>query len=263
MRAGGKRVFWWEGMSPQARTRIHYLTVVGMDRSNRMLFVNDPIYCWHGKKGKSSALNMKWFKGLAAKTPQRHRYIIKAFQHTGNPRKDQPEIQRMVKERIIKKLKGDRSAYDSASMWRAYFGTGENPPTAYGAEGLHAFKHDLEPKRFKRILTYAEKNRGMQPLDRLTYLNLGIYHRVMLTFITAEYLEANNKIEDWKWLTELHMLYEKLWISTTEICSIFRGAQGIDQAVDKCGPPLASMRKTLAEMIGRIEGYVKTRGSTH
>jgi hypothetical protein len=258
MRAGDKRIFWWEGMSQQARTRIHYLTVVGMDRSNHTLFINDPIYCWHGRKGKCSVLDMDRFKHLVAKTPQRHRYIIKAFKTTGKPAKTEQEIHALARERIIKKLKGNGSVYDSDHVWISYFGLGKNPLIAYGLQGLKVFKYDLKPERFKGILTYVEKNRGIRPVDRLTYLNLMIYHRVMLTSIAAEYLEANNKVEEWKWLFELHMLYEKLWLCTTEICSIFRESQGIDQAVDMCGSALESMQKTLGEMIRHIERYVET-----
>lgn len=257
MRAGGKRVFWWEGMSKQARTRVHYLTIVGMDRSKGALYVNDPIYCWHGIKGKYTSVDIDWFKHLAGQPSHMHKYIIKVFKKTGEPHKGEHEIQELVKQRIIQKLKGDPSVYDTPEMWRSYFGIEKTPRVKYGLGGLKSFRDDLKPYSFKSILKLS-KMRGMRPVDRLSYLNLFVYHRSMLTSIAAEYLEANNRIQEWEWLFELHMLYEKLWLSTTKLCSIFRSSQGLSQAVDSSNPVLEEMRGTIDQMIGHIQSYLKS-----
>lgn len=257
MTAGGKRVSWWEGMSKQARTRVHYLSIVGMDRARGLLYVNDPIYCWWGRKAKYVSFDMDRFTRLAGKPRHMHQYIIKVFKKTGKPRKAEHEIQELVSQRIIKKLKGDATAYDTPDMWRSFFDIRKTPKVKHGLEGLKAFKDDLKPHRFKKILEFVNRKRGQRPVGRLTYLNLFIYHRSMLTSIAAEYLEANNRIEEWKWLLELHMLYEKLWTSTTEICSIFRSSQGLGQAVDSSRPTLQEMRETISEMIGHMQSYLK------
>lgn len=256
--AGGQRIFWWEGMSRQARTRIHYVTIVGMDRSKRALYVNDPIYCWRGVKGKYTSVDIDWFRYLAGQPSDRHRYVIKVFKKTGGPHKSEQEIQKLVQKRIIRKLKGDPSVYDSPETWRSYFGIKNTPRIDYGLEGLKSFRDDLEPDNFTKLLKRISKARGRRPVDHLTYLNLFLYHRSMLTAIASEFLETNNKIEEWAWLFELHMLYEKLWLSTTKLCSIFRSSQGLGQAVDSSNPILEEMRGTIDQMIGHIQSYLKS-----
>lgn len=259
IRVGGKRAFWWEGMSKEARTQIHYLTIVGMDRANGTLYVNDPIYCWHGIQGKYAAISIDRFRRSAGQTPPMHKYIIKVFKETGEPRKREAEIQELVNHRIVQKLRGKPSVYDTPDTWRCYFGMSRNPRVEYGLKGLKSFRDDLEPFRFKSILEFLGKQRGMRPVDRLSYLNLYVYHRSMLTSIAAEYLEANNRIEEWKWLFELHMLYERLWLSTTKLCSIFRSSQSLGQAVDTSKPVLGKMRGTIDQMIDHIESYIESR----
>lgn len=252
-------IFWWEGMSRQARTRIHYVTIVGMDRSARVLYINDPIYCWNGRKGKYTPVDIDWFSNLAGQPSKRHRYVIKVFKKTGGPQKSEQEIQKLVQERIVRKLKGDPSVYDSPETWRSYLGIENTPRVDYGLDGLKSLRDSLEPDNFTKLLKRISKARGMRPVDHLTYFNLMLYHRSMLIEVTSEFLEANNKIEEWEWLLELHILYKKLWLSTTKLCSIFRSSsQGLDQAVDSSNPILEEMRGTIDRIIGHIQSYLKS-----
>ncbi len=256
-RGHGMRVFWWEGMNREARTQVHYITVVGMDRQKSIIYLHDPILGWIGEKGRYRQGKLARFREFIELTPRCHKYITKTFKNTGEHPKSEQEIESLVKERIIKKLKGNPSVYDKPEMWSSFFGIERVLKFEYGLNGLKAFRNDLEPESFKKVLRYRMSGRLKRPADLLSYLNLWIYHYTFLTSITAEHLEANGRLREWEWLFNLHLLYEKLWVSTTKLHSIFKSTEDLDQAINNSKPILKEMRGTIDEMSKHIQSYLK------
>ena len=250
------RLFWWEGMTSKAKPDMHYFTAVGLDESRNVLIINDGIYGWVGKAAYEE-LRLDILRKLVPLVPVQHQYITITFKRSNTSRKDDKEIDRLVKERIIKKLKGDPSVYDSLESWRSIYNNDRFPGFLYSREALMAFKNDLHAEKFARILKFRQQNSNIEPADIISWLDLWIYHQSNIAFVTTEYLEESGKFKEWEWLFNYHILYEKLWSSTTMLRSVFKNHGNIDQAIEKCKPILEKMRLTVDEMISHIELYLE------
>jgi hypothetical protein len=250
------RLFWWEGMTSKVRPDMHYFTAVGLDESQNVLIINDGIYGWVGKAAYGE-LRLDILRRLVTLVPEQHKYITITFKSSNEPRKSDEEIDRLVKNRIIKKLRGDPSVYDSLESWRSIYNNDRFPGFLYSREALVAFKNDLYPAKFERILKFRHENSNIEPADIISWLDLWIYHQSNIAFVTAEYLEESGKLKEWEWLFNYHILYEKLRSSTRMLRSVFKNNGNIDQAIEKCKPILEKMRLKVNEMISHIELYLE------
>jgi len=248
----GGRLFWWEGLSKKHRPDMHYFTVIGLDRSSDRIYFHDPVFGWFGW-GKDVSVPLNKFRYAVQRTPWQHRYITITFEPTGRPEKGETEINRLVKKRIVEKIKGDPSAYNSVEMWQEFFGRERIGNFKRGLSGLEAFKRDLQPERFEKILAFKLKRHKMQPSSVVSWIDLVVYHKAWIALIGAEYLEKSGQIDNWQRLFRLHMLYEKLGMSTAKLRSIFKADNDLDSAMPPAGPVLKEMQKTIDEMIAHLK----------
>lgn len=80
--------------------------------------------------------------------------------------------------------------YDSVEIWREFFCMPRLKKNfAHGIKGLEAFKTDLHPERFKRILAAKLQKRNMKPVEVVSWIDLNMYHNFWVAMISAEYLE--------------------------------------------------------------------------
>jgi len=249
----GMRTYWWEGA---AWTSSHYFTAVGMDESEGVIYVNDAALGWFGT-GRYSKLELDFLKKTVQSLPPYLKYVTITFKRNGGPRKDEKEIENLVRERIIKKLKGDPSVYDTVEMWRAYYRNEKFPGFQHGVKALKAFRNDLEPAEFKKILKGYE-GRQQKPLVTISWMDINVNHMSSLTAVSAEYLEESGRMKEWAWLFKSRMLYEKLRVSTAKLRSVFKSTEDLYQAVEMSAPILKEMRQTIDEMIDHVEHYLGT-----
>lgn len=247
------RTYWWEGA---AWTSSHYFTAVGLDESAGTLYINDGALGWFGT-GKYSKIELEVLKKAISPLPPHLKYVTITFKKEGGIRKDDNEIEALVRERVTKKLKGDPSVFDTAEMWRAYYRNEKFPGFQHGMKALKAFKNDLEPAEFKKILK-GHMERQRKPLVVISWVDITVNHFSSLTAVSAEYLEEIGRMKEWEWLYQYRMLYEKLRVSTAKLRSIFRANENLDQAVETSTPILKEMRQAIDEMINHIELYPRT-----
>jgi hypothetical protein len=255
----GGRLFWWEGLSKRHRPNMHYFTIIGIDRSQGKVYFHDPVFGWYGW-GKDVSVHIESLRRAVERAPWQHRYITVAFKPADKPAKTEEEMQRLLHERIIKKIEGDPSVYNAMDMWRSFFGLEKLTRNfLHGIRGLEAFRRDLQPERFKRILALKLQRRKMQPASVVSWIDLNVYHRAWVTLIGAEYLEEAGQMEEWQWLFRLHMLYEQMWVSTSKLRSIFKVTNDVDAAMPRVRPVLMNMQRTIDEMIHHFQLYKREK----
>ncbi|MBA7649001.1 hypothetical protein ES703_56793 [subsurface metagenome] len=235
---GGFRPYWWEGITRENRPEMHYIVVVGLDKSEGVIYLNDP---WPGNEPYKE-MSLAGFRGLVETLGTELRYLTIGFTRNDVPGKDENRIEEMVKQRSPKKLRGDPAVYDKAPRYRLY-----------GLKGLEAFKDDLAPTKFAGIMRakarLATQGQVLRPIETVTYLNLHLYQYSFITSVSAEYLKATGETEAWRWLSNLHTLYEKLYVSSGKLVSIFKSSQDLDEALPKCAGTLSEMSGILDEII--------------
>lgn len=236
------RPFWWEGITKKNRPQIHQIVVVGLDKSKGVIYVNSP-WGWLGM-GKYMEIGLGTFKELIKNVPLHTRYCTRVFRRSNASRKDEGLKEKLINQRIVKKLKGDPEVYDKPALYRLY-----------GLEGVKALKNDLRPIRFSEILKIRMQKEGISPAEALIYLNLGLYQYSFKASIVAEYLEIIGKMEEGGWTSNLHILYEKLYILNGKLVVIFKSYPDFEQALKKSKPILEEMRRILDESIYFIQRY--------
>ncbi len=251
----GERMFWWEGLRRESRPDMHYVTVVGLDRSKGLIYIHDPIGGWYGT-GRYGEIKLEVFRRLVERTPWQHRCITVTFKKTRTPPKSEAETEKLLKQRIIKLIEGDPAVYNTPALWRAFFGVDKARQFEHGLEGLKAFKDDLNPEKFRQILKLKEQRRNLRPAETISWIDLSVYHYAWITFIAADYLEEKGRVTEWEWLFDLHLLYEKLWMSTAQMQSIFKATPDLNQAVGKSEAILQQMRQTIDDMILHFQFYL-------
>ena len=253
----GGRLFWWEGLSKKQRPDMHYFTIIGIDPSQKKIYLHDPIMGWYGW-GKDVSAPETMLRQAVERAPWQHRYITVTFRPSSVPAKSEKEMQNLLRERILKKIKGDPSVYNSMEMWRTFFGIERlNRNFTHGIRGLEAFKRDLNPERFKKILALKQQRRSMKPSSVVSWIDLIMYHKAWVSLIGAEYLEETGQIEKWQWLFRLHILYEQMWISTSKLRSIFKASNDVDNVMPNAKPVLMDLQKSIDEMISHFRLYLK------
>jgi hypothetical protein len=260
----GTELIWWEGM--QNRPDMHYLVATGMDKTSAQpsVYVNDPIGGWYGT-GKDILVPPARFILMIQRcqVPQ-HQYITIAYYPPSSPRMRpvgfDPDA--LTRQRIRDKIAGAAAAYESPELWQEFFGAQWQGQISYGIAGLQALKTDLEENNFQRILA-AKEAENYPPLDAVSYLDLGIYHYANIVAIGAEYLEEREYMDEWEWHLRLHILYNRLWIATSHIRSIFKryylntrgGRNRLANAMAEAAAHLYDMRVIIDEMIAHLEQY--------
>jgi hypothetical protein len=249
----GMRTYWWEGA---AWTSSHYFTAIGLDESEKALYINDGALGWFGI-GRNFKLDLGTLKKAVQPLPPHLKYVTITFKKGGLPRKDGNEAEKLVRERIIRKLKGDSSVFDTVETWRAHYRFEKFRGFQFGGKALKAFRDDLDPGEFKKILkAHAERQR--KPSVVISWIDINVNHFSSLTAVSAEYLEEAGKMKEWEWLYQYRMLYEKLRVSTAKLRSIFRSTENLDKAVEGSSPLLKDMRKTIDEMSNHVDLYLRT-----
>jgi hypothetical protein len=260
---GGSEITWWEGM--QNRPDMHYLVATGMDKNPAQpgFYINDPIGGWFGT-GKSVLIPAARFVLMIGRcqVPQ-HQYITLAYYPPPSPpmRHINFDPDAVARQRIRDKITGAAAAYESPEIWQEYFGPTWQDQFSYGIPGLQDLKTDLEENNFQRILALREAE-NYPPLDVVSYLDLWAYHYANIVAISAEYLEEKERMDEWEWHIRLHILYDRLWIATAHIRSIFkrhyldtRGRNRLANAMEESAAHLYDMRTIIDEMIDHLEQY--------
>lgn len=252
----GGRLFWWEGLSKKHRPDMHYFTITGIDRSQNTIYFHDPVFGWYGW-GKDVSVPLTTFRRAVQRAPWQHRYITITFKPSTSPAKSRAEMQRLLKKRIIKKIKGDPTVYNSLEMWQTFYDQKRlNRNFTHGIQGFKAFKRDLQADRFKRILALKLKHRNMQPSSVVSWIDLIMYHKAWVALIGAEYCEKTGHIKEWQRLFRLHMFYEQMCLSTAKLRSLFKATNDVDNAMPEVMPVLKDMQKTIDEMIAYFRLYL-------
>jgi len=241
---GGVRAFWWEGLKKEFRPDTHSFVVVGMDRSNDLLWFNAPIAGWFGmgKYVKKPLFNLK--KSLKSLRPEL-KYTTMVYSPTDTPPKDEKTRLELVKKRIVKKLEGDPVTYTKEPSYRQLF----------GIRALEGLRDDLRPHVFVRILEGRKRKQGIAPLGVVVWLKLSIFQHRFMTSLAAEYLEEQMMMKEWEWLSELNILYHRLYISSVKLGPIVTSTDG-SLLAEKSEPVLREMRGTLDEVIKHMKGAV-------
>ena len=183
-------------------------------------------------------------------SPWQHKYITITFKPVTGIPKSQAEMKRLLRKRITQKIEGDPSAYNTIQMWEEFFNLKNLKRNfAHGIPALEAFKKDLEPERFRKILTIKLERRKMQPSSVVSWIDLLMYHKSWVALIGAEYPERTGQIDEWERLFRLHMLYEQMCLSTAKLRSIFKKAHDIDSAMPSAKPVLRDMQETTDEIM--------------
>ena len=256
---------WWEGM--QSRPDMHYLTAVGMIKggSEEGMILNDPIAGWFGVE-RDLWVPQSYFELMIKKCRlDQHRYITIVYYY---PRAHLPvdpieaNSNRKVESRITAKIRGESWTYEDAQTWQEFMGEEWEGEIIYGANGLYYLHYDLEDPNFKTALLAREFNIEMSPLDTVSYLDLSLYHYAEILNVGAEFLEEQDRREEWEWTLKLHILYKRMWISTSYIRDVFKqhylpepSDDALDAAVAESEAYRATLRSTIDETIEHLLTY--------
>ena len=240
----GERAFWWEGMTQKTRPDTHSFVIVGLDKANDQVRVNMPIGGWFGLE-KYRAVRLSYLKKRIEPLRQDLKYTTIAYVPTGKPAKNEQEIKRLIGERILKKIQGDPAAYFNERQQRYQ----------YGIQALKALKEDLDVIKFIPILETRSKRQDLSPLEILVLLKLGFYQMKFITSLAAEYLEEERRIPEWEWLSRLHILYYKLYISSIKLVDLARATDDKKNRAERFKPVLQEMQMTLDATIDHMKKY--------
>ncbi|MGD8524040.1 MAG: hypothetical protein PVF56_23015 [Desulfobacterales bacterium] len=242
--SSGMRAFWWEGLTKKFRPDTHSFVVVGMDRSADKLWLNAPVAGWRGMEKYLQRPLSNFKRGMERLRPEL-RYTTMVYLRTGNPQKDEKTIQELVRKRILEKLRGDAAAYTKEPKNRYLYGIG----------ALEGLRDDLRQDMFFRILQGRMKKQGIAPLEVLVWLKLSLFQHTFMTSLAAEYLESQRMMREWEWLSELNILYHRLYISSVKLVSIVRSNNDRKMWAEASDPVLKEMRSTIDEIIGHMQKY--------
>jgi hypothetical protein len=240
----GERAFWWEGMTQKTRPDTHSFVIVGLDQSNNQVRVNMPIGGWFGLE-KYRTMKLSYLKRRIEPLRQDLKYTTIVYGPTGKPPKNEQEVKKLTAHRIVQKIQGDPDAY--SGEW--------NPRFHYGVDALKAMKEDLTGSALLQILDARSRQQGFSPLEILVLMKLGFYQMKFVTSLAAEYLEEERRIPEWEWLSHLHVLYYKLFISSIKLVDLARAAENKGKWAERFEPSLQEMRTTLDAAIDHMKKY--------
>ncbi|MEW6115247.1 MAG: hypothetical protein AB1664_24165 [Thermodesulfobacteriota bacterium] len=247
----GLRAFWWEGLTKRFRPDMHSFVVVGLDRTGGSVRMNLPAAGWSGHE-KNMSRPLSFLQRVTEGLRPEFKYVTVAYLKTSSPLRDEATIEKLVLQRARKKVAGDPAVYHQDRPERHLF----------GLSALRAFRDDLEPQTFFRILDEREKQQNISPLEVLVLIKLALYQQVFMTSLASEYLEQQRMIDEWEWLSALNLLYRKLYISHLKLVQVVRENDNKKAWRKRAEPVLGEMRRTLDEMIAHFEKYLRLRSST-
>ncbi len=240
----GERAFWWEGMTKKTRPDTHSFVIVGLDKANDQVRINMPIGGWFGLE-KYRTVKLSYLKKRIEPLRQDLKYTTIAYVPTGKPAKNEQEIKRLIGERILKKIQGDPAAYFN-ERHQGY---------QYGIKAFKALKEDLNVSPFIQILETRSKQQDFSSLEILAMIKLGFYQMKFITSLAAEYLEEQRMIPEWEWLSHLHILYYKLYISSMKLVDLARTTADKRKWIEEIKPVLQEMQNTLDAAIVHMKKY--------
>jgi|GEM_PF-5124924 len=74
-------------------------------------------------------------------------------------------------------------------MWQEFYRPAKAREFAPGLKAIRAFREDLQPKLFGRILAAERARTRIQPAGTVSWLDLGVHHQAYLALVSADYLE--------------------------------------------------------------------------
>lgn len=248
--ASGMHAYWWEGLSKKTRPDTHSFVVVGMDKSNDVVWFNAPAAGWKGLE-KYAERPLSRLTYTMRNLRPKQKFTTATYLKGDKEPKDDKTIQDLVKQRIIKKLKGDPDAYVT------------NPPRRYlyGIKALKGLKEDLTPDRFVRIVEGRVRKRGVRPVEVPVGMKLALYQHKFIASMAAEYLESQRKIAEWEWLTRLGLLYNELYIGSVKLIPIVTASNDRNKWKSESGPILKEMRTTIDRIIRHMQQYIRSKGA--
>lgn len=113
----------------------------------------------------------------------------------------------------------------------AHYRNEKFPGYQHGLKAWQAFKKDLEPQEFKKIVQRFGEGKQRKPAMLISWMDINVNHFASLTAVSAEYLEEKGMMKKWEWLFKYRMLYEKMRVSTIKLRSIFKSTEDVNQAV--------------------------------
>lgn len=234
---------WFSGIPEEHLPGHHWMVVVGVDRRKGVVYIHSP---WP-TIGKTE-MNINDFKRSIEAIPNQFRFL-KYVTHVflKSPFSGIEDRLKEVVERNKKKLRGDPRVYPES-----YVGWG----FVFGLAGLRAFKEDLFPKNFRRIIKEMER-RGITAYETTTWMGLCMYQYSFLSNFGAKYLKMIGKTDqEQRLLKKRHALYDRLHSSSLQLNSVFMASGNIAEKIVECEPTLEKMRKAIDEMIQSIEDYL-------
>lgn len=248
--SSGLHAYWWEGLSRKTRPDTHSFVVVGIDKSGDKVWFNAPAAGWRGLPSYAERPLSKLTYTMRNLKPK-IKYTTMTYLKTENPPKDDKTIQKLVQERILKKLRGDPEAYV------------KNPPERYlyGIAALRGLKKDLTPDRLVRIIQGRTRKHGVPAVEVPVGMKLAFYQYAFVTSVAAEYLESRRMIEEWEWLSRLSLLYHRLHIGSVKLVPIIMATNDKKVWAKKSAPILKEMRSTIDDTIKHMEKYIDKGGA--
>jgi hypothetical protein len=245
------RVFWWEGMSKLVKPDMHYYTIVGLDKDAGQAIMNDPIFGWFGL-ARETPVKLNILRQAVRKLKRQHRYITIAFKRGAHKAMSEEQIEALIRKRLRARVAGDDSVYDTKEMWAEFFHRPARRGFAHGVNAIRAFRADLDPNMFGRLLAARQKRTTIRPVDLISWLDLNIYHQAWMTMVSAEYLEKEGRLNEWAWSYKLALLFHELNIASTKLRAIFKAEPHLDMALTKSRAVLREIDQALA----RIEQHM-------
>ena len=256
---------WWGGMTE--RPDVHFIVAVGVDFTNQNVHINDPIDGWSGQQGKDkpitfdddSDVNFRDMIDRCGASQNQYITITYSGQATEVPRLEITVTKRIGAKILGLKNETELFVYEDDATWREYFeiaGGSINPANiVYGTNGLRRLCEDLEDDNFHGVITSSNS----LPYDAVAYLDLSIYHYSQITAVASEYLEYEGLIDAWEWMRELHMLYERMWISSAHIRDIFKmvtdSPSNLEAAINDSAIHRTNLRNTITEVARHLETH--------
>jgi hypothetical protein len=113
----------------------------------------------------------------------------------------------------------------------------------------------LNDRKLLQILETRSRQQGFSPLEILVLMKLGFYQMKFITSLAAEYLEEERRIPEWEWLSRLHVLYYRLYISSLKLVDLARAVENKGRWAERFEPVLQEMRITLESAIDHLKKY--------
>ncbi len=251
---------WWGGMSE--RPDVHYIVAGGVDFISRNVNINDPIDGWFGQQGKDKSIPFDTFTEMIDRCGVGpNQYITITYSGEAN---EIPHLEVTVINRIGAKILGMKSqtelfVYEDDETWLQYAGMagGSIDPDVivYGTNGLRHLCEDLEDDIFPGVIDSPNN----LPYDMVAYLDLSIYHYSQICAVASEFLEYEGRIDEWEWMQKLHMLYERMWLSSAYIRDTFKmvtdSPDNLGTVINESAIHRANLRDTIIEVIRHLETH--------